>query len=116
VLDQAHRFRVVLTWSHPAADVELYVGSGGYRPTRPSLLGSMYGIEAYQVRKVDKGGYKVEVRRVGKPTNRVVKAELLVMWDEGKPTEKLFRKELTFKGKAAKFKFKVVGQDVKEVR
>ena len=116
VLDEAMPFRVVLTWSHPAADVELYVGSGNYTPSRPGLLGSLYGIEAYQARKPDAGGYTVEVKRVGRKTNRVVTAELLVMWDEGKRTELLFSKRLTFKGEKKKYRFKIEGRNAKEVR
>jgi Ca-activated chloride channel family protein len=115
VLGLAKPFRVVLIWSHPAADVELYVGAGDYTPSRAGLLGSLYGIEAYQTRKPDPAGYTVEVRRVGRATARQVKAELLIIWDEGKPTEKLWHRSLTFDRKTKKATFKVTGTNVEEV-
>jgi Ca-activated chloride channel family protein len=114
VLSLARPFRVVLTWSHPSADVELYVGAGSYRPSRPSLLGTLYGIEAYQTKKVDPDGYTVEVRRVGRDSARVVEADLMIIWNEGKPDEKLWSKKLVFDSDDNKARFRVEGAQVKK--
>ncbi|MCD6498515.1 MAG: AgmX/PglI C-terminal domain-containing protein [Deltaproteobacteria bacterium] len=116
VLDLAHPMRVALTWSHPSADVELHVGVGSYHPSRAPLLGSLYGIEAFDAAKIDKAGYRIEVKRVGRPTNRIVRAELAVMWNEGKPNERLWTKTIVFKRNQNLARFKIQGGKVEEVQ
>jgi Ca-activated chloride channel family protein len=97
VLRHARPLRVVLTWAHPEADLELWGAHPNWRPQRANELAPQFGIEAFAVRKPKDGTYRFEVRRVGARRTRTLQARLYVLWDEGKPTEKLQRFPLTLK-------------------
>jgi Ca-activated chloride channel family protein len=97
VLANARPVRAILTWSHPEADLELWGAHPGWRPQRADELAPQFGIEAFGVRKVEKGTYTFEVRRVGRLKQRTLEAQLLVLWDEGETTEHLQVIPLSFK-------------------
>ena len=89
VLRHALPLRVIVTWSHPEANIELWGAHPGWRAQRAGELAPQFGIEAFAVRKPKKGRYIFEVRRVGRRRPGVVKARLFVVWNEGKPDERL---------------------------
>ncbi len=89
VLRYARPLRVVVTWSHPEANLELWGAHPGWRPQRAGELAPQFGIEAFAVRKPKKGRYVFEVRRVGRRRPGVLKARVFVLWNEGKPDEHL---------------------------
>ncbi len=116
VLSSARPLRIALIWSHPSADVELSVGAGKYRPSRANLLGSLFGIEAFETGEISEDGYTIQVSRVGPESQRRVNAQLLVMWNEGKPDEKLWIKDLSFGPDDREAKFKLEDGQVREVQ
>ena len=89
MLRHARPLRVILTWAHPEADIELWGAHPGWRPQRAGELAPQFGIEAFAVRKPKKGQYRFEVKRVGRRRPGVLKARLFVLWNEGKPDEQL---------------------------
>lgn len=90
VLRHARKLRVVLTWHHPDAAIELWGAHPGGRLHRADTLGPQFGIEAFGARRPTKTGvYQIEVRRIPRMRNRRLGAELTVMWDEGGPNEKI---------------------------
>jgi len=90
VLRHARPLRVMLTWRHPDAAIELWGAHPGGRLQRADTLGPQYGIEAFGVRRPSKTGvYQLEVHRFPRMRNRQLSAELTVLWDEGGPQEKL---------------------------
>lgn len=97
VLRHARPLRVIVTWSHPEANLELWGAHPGWRTQRAGELAPQFGIEAFAVRKPKKGRYVFEVRRVGRRRPGVVKARLFVLWNEGKPDERLQIFSLEFK-------------------
>lgn len=90
VLRHARKLRVVLTWHHPDAAIELWGAHPGGRLHRAGTLGPQFGIEAFGARRLSKTGvYQLEVRRIPRMRNRRLGAELTVIWDEGGPNEKI---------------------------
>jgi Ca-activated chloride channel family protein len=90
VLRHARKLRVVLTWHHPDAAIELWGAHPGGRLYRADTLGPQFGIEAFHARRPSKTGvYQLEVRRIPRMRNRRLGAELIVLWDEGGPNEKI---------------------------
>ncbi len=104
-LREAGAVRAVLTWSHPDAGVELWTSFPGSPLARPEDLGTAFGIESWNVAQLWPGAMTVEIRQAGEPGLREVKAELILIWNEGKDTERVERHELTFgrTGRAAAF-------------
>jgi tetratricopeptide (TPR) repeat protein len=89
VLRHARPLRVIVTWTHPEANLELWGAHPGWRAQRAGELAPQFGIEAFAVRKPKKGRYVFEVRRVGRRRPGVLKARVFVLWNEGKPDERL---------------------------
>ena len=90
VLRYARKVRVVLTWHHPDAAVELWGAHPGGRLHRADTLGPQFGIESFGVRRPSTTGvYRLEVRRIPRMRNRRLGAEVTVLWDEGGPGEKI---------------------------
>ncbi len=97
VLRHARPLRVVVTWAHPEADLELWGSHPGWRAQRAGELAPQFGIEAFAVRKPKKGRYVFEVRRVGRRRPGILKARVFVLWNEGKTNEQLEIFPLEFK-------------------
>jgi len=97
VLRHAQPLRVIVTWTHPEANLELWGAHPGWRTQRAGELAPQFGIEAFAVRKPKTGGYVFEVRRVGRRRPGIIKARIFVLWNEGKPDEHLKIFSLEFK-------------------
>jgi vault protein inter-alpha-trypsin-like protein len=111
VLRHARKLRVVLTWHHPDAAVELWGAHPGSRLHRAGTLGPQFGIEAFGVRRPsDTGVYSLEVRRIPRMRNRRLRAELIVLWDEGGPNEKIQSFPLLFAPGVKVLRFTVKGR------
>jgi Ca-activated chloride channel family protein len=89
VLREAGAFRAVLTWSHPDAGLELWTSFPEAPIARPEDLGSEYGIESWNVERLWPGAMQVEVRQTAEPGLRTVKADLWLIWNEGKQNERI---------------------------
>jgi Ca-activated chloride channel family protein len=111
VLRHARKLRVVLTWHHPDAAIELWGAYPGGRVRRADTLGPQFGIEAFNVRRPSKAGvYKLEVRRIPRMRNRQLRATLTVLWDEGGATERLASYPLVFKPGVEVIRYTVKGR------
>ncbi|MFH2005350.1 MAG: VIT domain-containing protein [bacterium] len=116
VLRHARKLRVILTWSHPEADIELWGAHPGWRPQRAEELAPQFGIEAFAVRKPKPGRYLFEVRRVGRVRPRTLRATLYVLWDEGGPQERLQKFPLELLPTAKSLRFAITGRKAEELR
>ncbi|MDY0002129.1 MAG: VIT domain-containing protein [Polyangia bacterium] len=116
VLAQARPLRVILTWAHPEADLELWGAHPGWRPQRADELGPQFGIEAFTLRSAPKGRYSFEVRRVGRRSTRTLEATLWVLWDEGEKEERLQRFQLTLAPETKVLRFAVEGKNAEAVK
>ena len=94
-LREAGALRVVLTWAHPDAGIELWTSSPGTALARPEDLGGEYGIESWNLDRVE-GATTIEVRQAADPGPRTVKATLLMVWNEGQEAERAEKIDLTF--------------------
>jgi Ca-activated chloride channel family protein len=116
VLRHARPLRVILTWAHPEADLELWGAHPGWRPQRADELGPQFGIEAFSLRKVAAGRYTFEVRRVGRRSTRSLKATLYVLWDEGTPQERLQSFPLELSPTTTTLRFAVDGRSAEALK
>jgi len=116
VLRHARKLRVILTWAHPEADIELWGAHPGWRAQRAGELAPQFGIEAFAVRKPKGGRYLFEVRRVGRVRPRTLQATLHVLWDEGGPKERLQTFPLVLKPTAKVLRFAVTGRKAEAQR
>ncbi|MFT5357396.1 MAG: tetratricopeptide (TPR) repeat protein, partial [Polyangiales bacterium] len=114
VLREASALRVTLVWSHPEAQLSLYGGFPGLRPTRPTDLAPEFGIEAFDVPEQEDGTYRIEVRRASAETRRghitAQNAKLVVVWNEGGDEEKVEVINLTFEGAERVRSFEISGE------
>ena len=88
VLRDAGQLRVSLTWSHPDAQISLWASHPGLSLTRPTDITPELGIEAFDVAEQEDGTYRLEVRRGG-DDRTTVRAQLVVVWNEGRQDEKV---------------------------
>ena len=96
VLREAGAMRVSLTWSHPDAGLSLWASFPGLGLTRPTDISPENGLEAFDVREGQPGRYRIEVRRAGRDLRTSVAAELVIVWNEGQPDEKVQIVPLSF--------------------
>ena len=89
VLRGAGDLRVSLTWSHPDAQLALWAAHPGLSPSRPEALAPELGIEAFDVAEQEAGSYRLEVRRSGRDRLGTIEGELVVVWREGQPDERI---------------------------
>ncbi len=89
VLRESSPMRASLTWSHPDAELSLWAGYPGLSLTRPTDIAPEFGIEVFDVEEVESGTYKIEVRRGGRDLRTAIDAELVVVFGEGTPDEKI---------------------------
>jgi Ca-activated chloride channel family protein len=97
VLREAGALRVTLVWSHPDAQLGLWVGLPGLSPTRPYDLSPEYGLEAFHLEEQEAAPYRFEVRRQATEDDlTAVTAQLVVVWNEGEDDEQIELVDLTF--------------------
>ncbi len=97
VLREAGALRVTLVWSHPDAQLGLWVGLPGLSPTRPYDLSPEYGLEAFHLEEQEAAPYRFEVRRQTTEDDlTAVTAQLVVVWNEGEDDEQIELVDLTF--------------------
>ncbi|MDW8363572.1 MAG: VIT domain-containing protein [Myxococcales bacterium] len=81
--------RVALLWAHPDAHLSLWAAHPRMRAGRPTDVAAELGIEAFDVLEPENEPYRIEVRRAGAAPIGTVRAELVVIWNEGKPDERI---------------------------
>jgi tetratricopeptide (TPR) repeat protein len=89
VLRDAGDLRVTLTWSHPDAQLALWAAHPGLTPTRPDDLAPELGIEAFDVTEQEDAPYRIEVRQSSTDPLGVARAQLTVVWNEGRSDERI---------------------------
>jgi len=73
-----------------------------------------YGIEVFDVREVEDGTYRVEVRRQGERHLTAVEAKLVVVWREGAADERVEVRNLRFTAEQRSFGFTIAGDTLSE--
>ena len=106
--------RASLVWSHPDANLGLWAGYPGLGLSRPVDLTPEYGIEVFDVREVENGTYRVEVRRQGDRHLTAVDAKLVVVWREGAADERVEIRNLRFTNDQRSFGFTIAGDTLSE--
>ncbi len=94
----ARPVRVILTWAHPEADLELFVGAPGEALGSATELAPQFGLLGWQsdAQAGVAGAYQIEVRRGGGVSAALRHdAELLVVTHEGEKDERIFRLPLS---------------------
>jgi tetratricopeptide (TPR) repeat protein len=102
--------KILLTYKHPKSDIEFLWGE--YDPGETSKLELLrvpflkpsYGIEGIIAPKLPKS-LKFKILRNNPKSRRILKVELLIIINEGKPNEKLIKKELKFEKGKEKYEF-----------
>jgi len=114
VMGQATPLRASLVWSHPDANLGLWAGYPGLGLSRPVDITPEYGIEVFDVREVEDGTYRVEVRRQGERHLTAVDAKLVVVWREGAADERVEVRNLRFTAEQRAFGFTIAGDTLSE--
>ena len=116
VLREAGAMRVSLTWSHPDAQLSLWVAHPGLGLSRPPDIYPEFGLEALGVAEEESGRYTFEVRRNPLGRNREhlarLDAELVVVWNEGQADEKTEVVPLRFEGDRIAFAWSMQGREL----
>ncbi|HNN92330.1 MAG TPA: VIT domain-containing protein [Pseudomonadota bacterium] len=113
----AKPLRVLLTWAHPEADLDLRIAApdetfGPANDLAPQL--GFLGWHSHKTASVD-GAYQIEVVRRDRPGALKYGGELSVIVHEGEKTEKLWRLPLSFAGSATTARFVLRGGKVEKV-
>ena len=95
-LRDAGVLRAYLSWAHPDAGTEMWTAPPDGVLNRPEDMGGQFGIEAWNVLDLSAGPVRVEVRHPDAIGMRTVHADLLLVWNEGQPTERVERIDLAF--------------------
>ncbi len=103
----AGALRIALRWSHPDDDAELWLTLPDEPARRADLVASAFPLEAVTLLEAPQR-FSVEVRRGGGARPRG-EAELVVLWDEGRPTERVARHRLRFDPDHNVFRFDAAG-------
>jgi Ca-activated chloride channel family protein len=117
VLHEPRPLHVFLTWAHPEADCELYIQLPG-GPLEPATeVAPEFGISSAGSRDPIAGAATIEVRRPSSAAASGLRyqAELVVVWDEGKPGadgEAIERRPLEFAPGRDAYRFRVEGRKV----
>ena len=112
VLRGAGDLRVTLAWSHPDAQIALYAAHPGGTPARPYEIAPEHGIEAFDVPEQEDGAYRVEVRRADPEALTTMRAELIVVWHEGREDEVVRVVPLEFAEGRAEYAFTLRGAEL----
>jgi tetratricopeptide (TPR) repeat protein len=103
----AGALRIALRWSHPDDDAELWLTLPDEPARRADLVANAFPLEAVTLLEAPQR-FAVEVRRGGGARPRG-EAELVVLWDEGRPTERVARHRLRFDPDHNVFRFDAAG-------
>ncbi|AKF11715.1 AgmX/PglI C-terminal domain-containing protein [Sandaracinus amylolyticus] len=114
VLRGAGDMRVSLTWSHPDAQLALWAAHPGLSPTRPEDLAPELGIEAFDVAEQESGPYRIEVRRSSRDRLGAIEGELVVVWHEGRPDERIQVIPLRFDAERRAMAWTITGTNIAE--
>lgn len=115
VLSQSVPLRATLTFAHPDAGVSLWAARAGERtPSRPSELAPEHGLEALELSEAEEGPVRLEVRRDGDLRAAVV-AELSVVWDEGRASERAEVVPLRFEADRRALAFVIEGRELRAI-
>lgn len=92
-LGLARPVRVLLSWAHPEASLELRVGAPGEGLGPPSELAPQFGLLGWHSSKEGKPTdmYEIEVTRTDSAPAGSYPAQLTVITSEGEPAEKLWQ-------------------------
>jgi hypothetical protein len=113
----ARPLRVLLTWAHPEADLDLRIAApeetfGPANDLAPQL--GFLGWHSHKTASPD-GPYQIEVVRRDRPGALSYGGELSVIVHEGEKTEKLWRLPLSFAGETTTVRFVLRGGKVEKV-
>jgi len=116
VLREAGALRVSLVWSHPDAELSLWVGLPGLSPTRPYDISPEYGLEAFNLEEQEPAAYGFEVRRhVEEDDLTEVTGQLVVVWNEGEDDEQIELIDLNFERGQEQFAWTITGRSLTQV-
>ncbi len=116
LLREAGALRVSLVWSHPDAQLSLWVGLPGLSPTRPYDISPEYGLEAFHLEEQEPATYRFEVRRSADEEDLTeVTGQLVLVWNEGEEDEQIELVDLTFERGRTQFAWTVTGRSLSQV-
>ncbi len=116
ILREAGQLRVTLVWSHPDAQLSLWAGHPGLSLTRPNDITPEYGLEAFDLEEQEAGAYSFEVRRSADQDAQLtaVRAQLVVVWNEGRDDEKIEIIDLRFDAQRSAYAWTLTGRGLSE--
>ncbi len=106
--------KIALTAHHPKADLELLWGPSEAELGRVPFLKPAFGMQAAILQKLP-SAVLVRVERAEPASRRELKAELMVILNEGSPGEVLVRREIVFSGNKKQITLKIEGNRVSTV-
>ncbi|MBX3270276.1 MAG: hypothetical protein KF729_08440 [Sandaracinaceae bacterium] len=112
VLAAAGDLRVTLVFSHPDAQIGLWTAPAGGALARPREIAPELGIEALDEPEADAGGYAIEVRRADAGSPTAIRAELVIVWREGRADEVARVVPLDFSGGRARYAWTLRGAEL----
>ncbi|MBU1218298.1 hypothetical protein KKF34_15505 [Myxococcota bacterium] len=98
------KVKIILSYQHPRSDLEFTWGPSTSSMMRVPFIKPDWGIEAVVMSKVPDSA-KLKIARTSKNMRMPVKAELLVIQNEGTDKESITRKELAFDSKTTEYVF-----------
>jgi Ca-activated chloride channel family protein len=103
----ARPLRVLLTWAHPEADLDLRIAAEDESPGPANDLAPQLGFLGWHSHKTAslRGDYRIEVVRRDRPGALKYGGELTVLTNEGEKNEKLWRLPLSFAGETTTARF-----------
>lgn len=114
VLRAAGDLRVTLIWAHPHAGLSLWSARPGHSLTRPVDVWPELGVEAYETEDLERGEYRVEVRRSATNLATPAEAELLVLWNEGEEDERVELIPIRLEGSRTALAWTINGAELAE--
>lgn len=114
LFNENETIKIVLTAHHPKADLELLWGPAESDLVRVPFLKPAFGLQAAILQKLP-STVLVRVERADPASRRELKAELMVILNEGTPAEVLVRKELAFSAGKKQITLKIEGNRVSAV-
>ena len=102
--------------SGAAGQIGLWVGLPGLSPTRPYDISPEYGLEAFHLEEQEGEPYRFEVRRQTEQDDLTeVRAQLVLVWNEGEDDEQIELVDLTFDRGHSTYAWTVTGRTLAQV-